>query len=722
MPVDSADHHNPHYSGVEDYHEGLPLPPQEEDSFFGSAGLIPESAPVSREQKSATTIVQKQTEKRPTSGPYRVLARKYRPQNFDDLIGQETLVRILRRAFETGRVAHAFMLTGVRGIGKTTTARIIARALNCVGVDGTAGPTAEPCGVCPNCTAILADRHPDVLEMDAASRTGVDDIREIIEATQYRPVQGRMKVFIIDEVHMLSRNAFNALLKTLEEPPEQISFVFATTEIRKVPVTVLSRCQNFNLQRVPQDLLVSHFERIAHKEDAVFDKEAMAMIARAADGSVRDGLSLLDQAIAQGAQDARTVAHMLGMAGREFVFDLLEAVMEGRAAAALEVTERAYNAGSDLSVLLSDVMEAVHLLTRLKMIPALREGLELSEIERLRGGALADRLSMGVLGRAWQILLKGLGEITNAPNQRQAVEMVLIRLCYTSLLPTPDKIISALGSAQSPASVPALPVQPGAASERPGTGRDADHVRTGTNPSSPAISAAVTPELSSGSVIRQEGSVGTTGHGGSVVQIPDGAGSLRLVANGGVYIEPDVQPLGDIPAVPEDTQSVPMPRTWREFVTLVQKEQPGWLHGILRLEAHPVQFSPPLLRMRIDDPSVRRRAFREVSSLLERLYPGQWQLESSTEQGEPSLDQQGEKVVALRRHEAENHPLVKAIIEKFPGARLGEVRDLSLDHYGLPPEEVFIPLGGDIPSEELAALEFAPLDAGDIEETDLDSF
>ena len=390
--------------------------------------------------------------------PYRVLARKYRPTTFDDLIGQDTMVRILRNAFSLGRVAHAFMLTGVRGVGKTTTARIIARAMNCTGADGQGGPTADPCGVCPNCLAILADRHPDVTEMDAASRTGVDDVREIIEATRYRPIQARARVFIIDEVHMLSRNAFNALLKTLEEPPPHVRFVFATTELRKVPVTVLSRCQTFSLRRVSLSELAGWFGRISEREGISADPEALALIARAADGSVRDGLSLLDQAIAQ-AEPGRpvtgaAVAEMLGTADRGALFDLVEALMAGRTADALGITDRAHALGADLGVLLADLLDVLNTLTRLKVVPALRDGNELPELERTRGAAIADTLDVATLSRAWQMLLKGVQEVESAPDRRAAAEMVLIRLCYVSDLPPPGELVRRLQSQPSEVAAP----------------------------------------------------------------------------------------------------------------------------------------------------------------------------------------------------------------------------------------------------------------------------
>ena len=373
----------------------------------------------------------------PAAAPYRVLARKYRPTDFAGLIGQEALVRTLTNAIQTGRLAHAFVLTGVRGVGKTTTARIIARALNCIGPDGTGGPTTEPCGVCDHCRAIAEDRHVDVMEMDAASRTGVNDIREIIDGVRYRPTSARFKVYIIDEVHMLSTAAFNALLKTLEEPPEHVKFIFATTEIRKIPVTVLSRCQRFDLRRVEMEVLEKHFSAIADKENAQIEASAMALICRAADGSVRDGLSLLDQAIAHGAGTVseEQVRDMLGLADRARVFDLFDAVMKGDISSALKMMTDQYAVGADPVVIIQDMLELTHWLTRLKLAPESAASAAVSETERVKGGEMAKTLSMATLTRVWQMLLKGLGEVRTAPSPLQAAEMVLVRLAYAADLP-----------------------------------------------------------------------------------------------------------------------------------------------------------------------------------------------------------------------------------------------------------------------------------------------
>jgi len=466
--------------------------------------------------------------------PYRVLARKYRPQTFADLIGQEALVRTLRNAFAQNRVAHAFMLTGVRGVGKTTTARIIARALNCVGPDGNGGPTADPCGVCPECQAILADRHPDVLELDAASNNGVDNIRELREAVRYRPARARFKVYILDEVHMLSTAAFNALLKTLEEPPPQVKFLFATTEIRKVPTTILSRCQRFDLRRVPQEQLRAHFARIAEAEAVPASEEALAMVARAADGSVRDGLSLLDQAIAQAAGSpegvqAELVRDMLGLADRGLLFDLLEATFQGDVAAVLSAMDRGHERGADPGVVLADLLDLTHTLTRLRAVPALRQDPALPEAERVRGVALAEKLSVPVLGRAWQVLLKGISEVAEAPDRRAAAEMVLIRLAHLADMPTPGDLVKRL-------------TEGGASMAQPGA----------------------QPEMAP--------------HGGS--------GGSRAMAGGGAVMAAEPAPA-----------ALPQPRNFREVVALASGRAP-MVHAHLLHHTHLVSFAPGRIELR----------------------------------------------------------------------------------------------------------------------------
>ena len=373
---------------------------------------------------------------------YRVLARKYRPQTFSDLIGQETLVKTLANALQYGRLAHAFVLTGVRGIGKTTTARIIAKGLNCVGEDGQGGPTINPCGMCSNCLSITEDRHVDVLEMDAASRTGVDDIREIIDGVRYKPVAARYKIYIIDEVHMLSKNAFNALLKTLEEPPENVKFIFATTEIRKVPITVLSRCQRFDLRRISIEDLINLFSAICEKENIKADSEALRLIARAADGSARDGLSLLDQSMAltDDQISPELVQKMLGLGDKKELFDLFEEVMQGNLPEALSRVGNLNALGSDPLQIAQDLLEITHLVTKFKVASKV-VGEIVTDLEIERGNYLATKLPMVQLGRCWQMLLKGIGEIQQASSQLAALEMVLIRLAYLAEPNKPDETV-----------------------------------------------------------------------------------------------------------------------------------------------------------------------------------------------------------------------------------------------------------------------------------------
>jgi DNA polymerase-3 subunit gamma/tau len=579
---------------------------------------------------------------------YRVLARKYRPHAFADLIGQEALVRTLRNAFAQNRVAHAFMLTGVRGVGKTTTARIIARAMNCIGPTGAGGPTAEPCGICPECRAILADRHPDVLELDAASNNGVDAIREIREAVRFRPAQGRFKIYILDEVHMLSTAAFNALLKTLEEPPPAVKFLFATTELRKVPATILSRCQTFHLKRVPQETLRAHFAAIAGREGMAAEAEAIGMVARAADGSVRDGLSLLDQAIALAGADrmirAGQVADMLGLADRGLVFDLMEAVLAGALPRALSVMDTLHERGADPGVVLSDLLELTHLLTRMKAVPGLAGDGSLSEIERGRGGAMAARLSVPVLGRAWQVLLKGVGEVAEAPDRKAAAEMVLIRLAHLAEMPTPGEILRRLteGGGAAPAPRPA--------------------------PGGPA------------------GGLQAVAGGGRAVALPADAPAAWAAA----------APRAEAP--PEAPRAA-LPRGFREAVALAGEGNPA-LHAHLIHSVHPVRFAEARIEIRVMPDAPRDLAARFGAALTEATGT-RWTIALSNEPGEPTLAEQGRAADAGRREDARHHPLVQAVLAAFPGAVIEAVRDRSLDAYGLAP----------VPEEPGDMPEFAPPDA-----------
>lgn len=387
---------------------------------------------------------------------YRVLARKYRPQTMSELVGQELLVKTLTQAIEANRLPHAFVLHGIRGVGKTTTARILAKALNCQGADGQGGPTANPCGVCSSCVAITEDRHLDVIEMDAASRTGVDDIREITESARYKAVNGRYKIFIIDEVHMLSKSAFNALLKTLEEPPPHVKFIFATTELKKIPETVLSRCMKFDLARITPKTLFDYFKGICVKESATIEDEALSLLVRAADGSARDGLSLLDQAISLSQSNVTTdiVKNMLGVVDRGRLFVLLTHLMEGKIVEAVTEVRDLYARGSEATVLLYDLLDLVYWVTSLKINRSLMTDVTWPESDRRDGVALADKLSMPILMRAWQVLSKGYEEVTRSPLPNQAVEMVLIRLAYLSDLPSAEDLLKLTSGGNSGGSMP----------------------------------------------------------------------------------------------------------------------------------------------------------------------------------------------------------------------------------------------------------------------------
>ena len=565
--------------------------------------------------------------------PYRVLARKYRPSSFEDLIGQEAVVRTVSNAFETGRIPQAWILTGVRGVGKTTTARILARALNYELPDGSVkAPTIHMPVLGVHCRAIMESRHMDVLEMDAASHTGVDDVRQINDSVRYAPASARYKVYIIDEVHMLSTAAFNAFLKTLEEPPEHAKFVFATTEIRKVPVTVLSRCQRFDLRRVEADVLMAHLSNIAKKEGVEIEPEALGIIARAAEGSVRDSLSLLDQAIAHaaGAVRADDVRQMLGLADRARVIDLFESLVRGDIAGAFREFREQYDTGADPIVVLSDLAEFVNFVTRVKIVPATADNVAFSETERVRARDFAAKLSMRVLSRMWQMLLKGISEAQGATRPAAAAEMVLVRIAYVADMPTPDEAIRMIE--QNGGSAPVVAV---------------------TSPSrsvpAPTASASVSPQL----------------------RVPPAPrGSIEVNARPQV-----AAPVTDAQAAARRISSFP------EIVALAAEKRDLLIKSALEAEVRLVRIEDGRLEVALER-NASRTLVNDLSRKLEQWTGKRWTVIVSNEAGQPTLREQNLVEKNQRERAAESDPRVKEVLARFPGTKVIEVRKLAAE----PPE------------------------------------
>ncbi|WP_343560816.1 DNA polymerase III subunit gamma/tau [Kiloniella sp. b19] len=578
---------------------------------------------------------------------YQVLARKYRPATFRDLIGQDALVRTLTNALETNRLHHAFVLTGVRGVGKTTSARIIAKALNCVGPDGEGGPTPDPCGVCESCQAIAQDRHVDVMEMDAASRTGVGDIRELIESVRYRPVSARKKVYIIDEVHMLSNSAFNALLKTLEEPPEHVIFIFATTEIRKVPVTVLSRCQRFDLRRVEHHELMEHFKRILDRESVQADDDSLNLLARAADGSVRDGLSLVDQAIALGG--GATIAldqvrHMLGMADRTRVFDLMEVSLQGDCPGALEILSDLYSGGADPVVVIQDLLELSHFLTRAKLVPESLNAPGVPEAERERGGGMAQELSLAVLARTWQLLLKGLEEVQRAPKPLQAAEMMLVRLTHASSLPTPGEVIKKLKDVLA-AEIPASNVL-----TKTGEQAGAMVANGGTGGFSQAAGASV------GGLVRQGGANDPARRGDGPRLVVDNEASVTVATD------------ADTPMEKDERGYYPVPLRFADVVTIARKENERIFAAYLANDVHLISYEPGYIEFNpgkgapSDLEGRLQRHLQEWTGVV-------WDVRASARSGVETIRQQEKDIGSELDRKAMKDPMVQAVLKVFPGAQ-----------------------------------------------------
>jgi len=545
------------------------------------------------------------------SKDYVVLARKYRPQNFAQMKGQGALVRTLSNAIESGRLAHAFMLTGVRGIGKTTTARIIARALNCE-----KGPTVNPCGECEQCKAIAQDRNLDVIEMDAASSNSVEDIRNIIDSVQYAPVAGRYKIFILDEVHMLSKAAFNALLKTLEEPPAHVKFVFATTEIRKVPVTVLSRCQRFDLRRIGADVLEEYFSELLEKEGVKAEQGAIALIARAADGSCRDGLSLLDQAISLEQKNItqEQIRNMLGLVDRSITLDLFETIMQGDSEKSLSHLDELYKAGADSLMVLQDLLELTHYITKVKVAPEVSKDQALPEAERVRGLEFSQKLSIPSLTRTWQMLLKGIAELQQAFNPQLALEMLIIRLLHVSNKQTPNDLMKKMGD---------------------------------NNSMSPVAGGGGKP-IGGGS---------PKGGGATIMSVVSAISSSIAPA----FVESDTAVQANI-------------NNFQDVVSLFGKNREIVLQTQIRNFVHLVKFEQGHLSVRIDE-GAPRNLYGEISKKLSEWTGERWIVSLSIEEGEQTLKSVAKNKEDEILRQVKSNPTVSKVLEVFPDAKIVEIKD-----------------------------------------------
>lgn len=554
-----------------------------------------------------------------TNQSYQVLARKYRPETFADLVGQDAMVRTLKNAFAADRVAQAFIMTGIRGTGKTTTARIIAKGMNCIGSDGQGGPTTDPCGVCEHCIAIIEGRHVDVMEMDAASRTGVDDIREIIDSVHYRAASARYKIYIIDEVHMLSTNAFNALLKTLEEPPAHVKFIFATTEIRKVPVTVLSRCQRFDLRRIEPEVMIALMRKIASAESAEITDDALALITRAAEGSARDATSLLDQAISHGAGEttADQVRAMLGLADRGRVLDLFEAIMRGDASAALAELGAQYSDGADPMAIMRDLAEITHWISVVKITPDAADDPTVSPDERARGATLSEQLAMRVLTRMWQMLLKALDEVAQAPNSMMAAEMAIIRLTHVADLPSPEELVKKLQNSSPPPAPPS----------------------GGT----PGVSAGIVTNAQSNAAVTSAPTGGPTASLGSAQPVTETVSALAHYATFDSVVD--------------------LVRSQRDVKLLVEVEscirlvsyQPG------RIEFTPTNDAPSDLSQRL-------------GGALQRWTGARWAIILSNTGTTTTIAEDRTAAEDAIKAEAQQHPLMQAAMASFPNAKIIDIR------------------------------------------------